>query len=431
MITPHAERTGVLFVCLGNICRSPLAKALFIHHATSRAVIDRFNIDSCGTGDWHVGGPADRRSIAVAQRNNTPLSHTARQIDPEVDFERFQHIIAMDRANVRTIISLGAPPDRVHLLGSFDPARANLPPELQEIPDPYHGTDRDFDEVYTMTSAACTALLERLLNNPRSGPLVVRPATRRAFTLIELLVVIAIIALLVGILVPALAAARTAARSVACSGRLQQLGVALTGYTSDYPDQLPQLRVPVAPGVTANIGALFGGKKGTLPVYGIDEYGAERRPLNRYLSIASTQPDTEPGTIEVEAFRSPADTGGDIPFVGHFNSMYDALGSSYTLNDHALEGEEAWTLIPPQGGRMPPIVTPTKTWVLGSHPIYNHQSGGDRNIRWYGVKKDGGSKANLLFMDMHVGGLFNIPPTVTNTTADYTFLPKPDWATGN
>ncbi|HYC99655.1 MAG TPA: prepilin-type N-terminal cleavage/methylation domain-containing protein, partial [Phycisphaerales bacterium] len=251
-MTGHrAGRTRVLFVCLGNICRSPLAKALFEHHATERGVLDRFEIDSCGTGDWHVGGPADHRSIAVAERNGTPLRHTARQIGP-ADLERFDHIIAMDLANIDALAALGAPRTRVRLLGSFDPARAGLPSEHQQVPDPYHGGDNDFDEVYSMTSAACKGLLDSLLSGTPAS-------ARRGFTLIELLVVIAIIALLVGILVPALSAARQAARNVACSARLQQLGVALTGYTNDYPDRLPQLRVDVAPGVTANIGALFGG----------------------------------------------------------------------------------------------------------------------------------------------------------------------------
>jgi protein-tyrosine phosphatase len=422
---PETRRAGVLFVCLGNICRSPLAKALFARLARDRGVLDRFDVDSCGTGGWHAGAPADHRSIAVAARNGTPMEHTARQLDAARDFARFDHLVAMDLANIETLLSLGAPREKVSLLGSFDPARTGLPTPQHQIPDPYHGKDRDFDEVYAMTHAACNGLLDHLLSQ---GAVPAARRTRSAFTLIELLVVIAIIALLVAILVPALSAARQAAKNVACSGRLQQLGVALTGYTADFPDQLPQVRVPVGPGITVNIGALFGGKKGTLAAYGIEQYGAERRPLNRYLAIANVQPDTDPGTIEVEAFRSPADVGGDIPFVGHFASMYDGLGSSYTLNDHMLDNESAWTLIPPQGGRMPTLVTPTKTWVLGPHPIYNYQESGDRGMRWYGAKKDGGTKANLLMMDMHVGGTFDVPRGVVNTTPDYTFLPAPNWA---
>lgn len=247
------------------------------------------------------------------------------------------------------------------------------------------------------------------------------------FTLIELLVVVAIIALLVGILLPALAAARQSARTVACAARLQQLGVALSLYENDYDRTLPQYRVSFGGGITANIGALFGGKKGTLPAYSINTVGAERRPLNRYLDVGSIPPDSDPGTFELEVFRSPADAGGNIPGIGPTRSMYDLLGSSYTLNDHDLRGESFTTLIPERGGRMPTIISPTKTWVLGSHPIYNHQaesSGGtvpgDRGLRWYGQKQ---TAANLLFADSHVGGPFAMPNAVTNTTPDYTFLP--------
>jgi prepilin-type N-terminal cleavage/methylation domain-containing protein len=260
-----------------------------------------------------------------------------------------------------------------------------------------------------------------------------RPATRHrartgAFTLIELLVVIAVIAILVGILLPALGAARQAARTTVCAGRLSQLGVGLGMYFNDYDRTLPQLRVDVGGGFKANIGALFGGKKGTLPAYGIDEYGAERRPLNVYVHTGPIAPDADAGAFEMEEFRSPSDVGGDVPGIGPVESMYDLLGSSYTLNDHTLESEEAWTLIPPQGGKMPDVVTPTRTWVLASHPIYNFQQDGDRGMRWYGRgRADDGVQANLLFADLHAQGGLAVPRGVINTTREYTFLPAPDW----
>lgn len=247
---------------------------------------------------------------------------------------------------------------------------------------------------------------------------------RRAFTLIELLVVIAIIALLVGILLPAMGSARQAAKNVACLSRLQQLGVALSQYLNDSKDCLPQVKANVF-GSPQIIGSLFGGKKGSLPAFGINEYGAERRPLNRYLTIGEVPPDSEPGVAEVEAFRSPCDAGGNIPGVGTVRSMYDLIGSSYTLNDHTLDGEATATLVPRGGGKMPNVADTTKVWVLGSHTIYNYQENGDRGMRgWYG-KKD--VAANLLFLDFHVKGPLTVPPGIVNTTPDYTFLPRSNW----
>lgn len=262
--------------------------------------------------------------------------------------------------------------------------------------------------------------------------MITAPPTRpRAFTLIELLVVIAVIALLVGILLPALSGARLAARAVACSAKLQQLGVALTGYLNDHRDALPQVMVNVG-GKMAVIGSLFGGKKGTLPFYEIDQWGAERRPLNRYLELGRVPPDAEPGTVEVEPFHSPSDGGGVVPGIGPVESMYDLLGSSYTLNDHALSGEQVATLVPLGGGRMPPVVTPTKTWVLGSHTIYNFQEDGDRGMRWYEPPSRSSARAtraSLLFVDMHAASTLHVPGGIVHTTPDYTFLPRPDWPT--
>lgn len=170
MTTPHPgqARLGVLFVCLGNICRSPLAEALFIHHARARNILDRFDVDSCGTGHWHAGDPADPRSIAVALRNNIPITHTARQFDAASDLPRFEHLIAMDRSNIRNLVAMGAPRQRIHLLRSFDPSAANLvgegPREGPDVPDPYYGNDAGFDEVFTMCNIATAHLIDFLLD---------------------------------------------------------------------------------------------------------------------------------------------------------------------------------------------------------------------------------------------------------------------------
>jgi prepilin-type N-terminal cleavage/methylation domain-containing protein len=251
-----------------------------------------------------------------------------------------------------------------------------------------------------------------------------RSCTRRAFTLVELLVVIAIIALLIGILLPSLASSRQATRNVVCMSRLQQLGVGVSMYLDENKGCLPQLAIDLG-GKSAIIGALFGGKRGTLPAFGINVYGAERRPLNRYLSLGAVPDDDEPGNFELEAFRSPADRGGVVPGFGRVPSFYDLLGASYTLNDHALDSESRATLVPSGGGKMPPIDNPSKTWVLGSHPIYNFQTGEDRGlVDWYGPRT---VRATLLFADFHVGGPFTVPPGVENTTPEFRFLPRENW----
>jgi prepilin-type N-terminal cleavage/methylation domain-containing protein len=252
---------------------------------------------------------------------------------------------------------------------------------------------------------------------------------RRAFTLIELLVVIAIIALLIAILLPSLGQARASARATACGARLQQLAIATTSYLNDFDNRLPQTMGPLPSGGQAVIGALFGGKKGQLPFYGINTIGPELRPLNRYLSDAPVPSDADPDNFELPAFKSPVDkgatsTGVPIPGFDSTLSMYDFIGASYTLNDHTLDGEEFATLVPLGGGRMPIVTNPTKTWVIATHPIYNFQQGGDRGMRWYEKNK---VEASLLYLDMHVRIRAPVPAPngadLGNTTADYTFLP--------
>jgi prepilin-type N-terminal cleavage/methylation domain-containing protein len=256
--------------------------------------------------------------------------------------------------------------------------------------------------------------------------------TRSGFTLIELLVSISIIALLIGILIPTLGAARDSARSLRCGTNLNQIGVAITMYLPEHRESLPQVRIDPATNEMAeapdgfNIGSLFGGKKGLLPVYGINTIGADRRPLNSYLGGFDEND-------EVECFRDPSDTGTTDPFLSYFpfidprSTMYDLIGTSYNLNDHAPDtdpaGEIYPTLIPPEGGVMPPVANTSRTWVCGDQPIYNYDDGGDRGQRWH----HGMVRANLLFLDNHVGLGLPVPEGTAHTTDDYTFLPDPGW----
>jgi prepilin-type N-terminal cleavage/methylation domain-containing protein/prepilin-type processing-associated H-X9-DG protein len=251
---------------------------------------------------------------------------------------------------------------------------------------------------------------------------------RAAFTLIELMLVILVVAIMIAIVVPALASARTHARVMLCGTRLEQLSVATSLYLNDYSGALPQARGPTLDGTQDIIGALFGGKKGALPLFNVDQFGIERRPLNSYVHTAPTPSDLEKRSFELEPFRSPMDKGAQQTYLPladfqSTESIYDLWGSSYVINDHTLDGDAFKTLIPPGGGKMPFIQDPTKTWLLGSHTIYNFQQDSDRGEYWYDSRV---ARANLAFVDGHVRLRVRIPDEpceVENTTWDYTFLP--------
>jgi len=158
-----SKKTGLLFVCMGNICRSPLAEAVFIHKARERGMLDRFEIDSCGTGGWHAGGPADPRSIAIGKKHGIEVASIARQVDTARDFKRFDLLLAMDRENRDDLIDLGADPARVRLMRSFDPSLTGTHERDLDVPDPYYGRDGSgFQRVYAMLDAACEGLLDHL-----------------------------------------------------------------------------------------------------------------------------------------------------------------------------------------------------------------------------------------------------------------------------
>ena len=158
-MSESGKSTGVLFICLGNICRSPLAEGIFTHLVEQRGLSDRFRIDSCGTGGWHAGNPPDPRSVLVASKNGLDLTRLrARKFDPHRDPIEFDWLIPMDRQNEIDIIELGTPSDKVRLMRSFDRSLG----KPSDVPDPYYGGDDGFDKVYEMLVRACEGMLTHL-----------------------------------------------------------------------------------------------------------------------------------------------------------------------------------------------------------------------------------------------------------------------------
>lgn len=151
----------ILFVCMGNICRSPLAEGLFLHLARARGLADRFEVDSCGTGDWHVGRSPDPRSQAVADKHGLVLTGRARRVEVPDDFEQFDLIIPMDQANLRDLRQLSDPEHhaKIRLMRTWDPEADG---EQPEVPDPYYGGPQGFDLMYDMLRRSCERLLDDL-----------------------------------------------------------------------------------------------------------------------------------------------------------------------------------------------------------------------------------------------------------------------------
>ena len=141
----------LLFVCMGNICRSPTAAAVMRHVLREEGLEDEIGVDSAGTGDWHVGNPPDRRATAAAQQRGVVLDGVARQVTP-ADFERFDLVFAMDRMNLLAL-------QRFHRGLGVEPA---LFLGDTELPDPYYGTARDFDRVVELSRKGVDVLIRRL-----------------------------------------------------------------------------------------------------------------------------------------------------------------------------------------------------------------------------------------------------------------------------
>ena len=154
--------TRVCFVCLGNICRSPTAEGVFRHLLNERGRAGEVYVESAGTAAYHVGEAPDRRSTATAAARGIVLEGAAARFDAE-DFERFDWVIAMDRANARDLRER-APTEhaaaKVHLLRRWDPE--NTAGAELDVPDPYYGGASGFDEVLDICERSCKALLDTL-----------------------------------------------------------------------------------------------------------------------------------------------------------------------------------------------------------------------------------------------------------------------------
>ena len=149
----------IVFVCSGNICRSPTAEVVMRSLIDHAGLGDRIDVRSAGMGDWHVGEQADPRTLtAMRNRGYDGSTHRARQFEREW-FEHFDSVIALDTSHLRALQRI-APErhrDKVRLLLSFDPQAASA-----DVPDPYYGGKQGFDDVLVMIEQACQAMLDEL-----------------------------------------------------------------------------------------------------------------------------------------------------------------------------------------------------------------------------------------------------------------------------
>jgi protein-tyrosine phosphatase len=147
----------ILMVCLGNICRSPLAEGIL----ASKLPREKFLVDSAGTGSWHIGRAPDNRSIVTAQKNGLNISDQKGKHFQKSDFDSFDYIFVMDYSNYKDVISLAeneTQKEKVQLI-----LDAIFPNENVDVPDPYYGMANGFDMVYEMLDEACEIIAQRLI----------------------------------------------------------------------------------------------------------------------------------------------------------------------------------------------------------------------------------------------------------------------------
>jgi len=148
----------ILFVCLGNICRSPLAEAIFTHKIKEKGLESQFSADSCGMANYHIGHSPDTRTIRNVIKNGVQMRHLGRQFS-SVDFDAFDVILPMDKSNLNNILQLSNDAShlkKVKLVREYDPNGQG------EVPDPYYGTDKDFQEVFDILDRTIENLIDEL-----------------------------------------------------------------------------------------------------------------------------------------------------------------------------------------------------------------------------------------------------------------------------
>lgn len=252
--------------------------------------------------------------------------------------------------------------------------------------------------------------------------------SRRGFSLVEALVVVAAVATLLGVLLPSVGWAVERSRVVRGGAQVRQAAVATLAYANDHDGRLPQVWAQIGERTWVQNVHGFAGSAGSIDELGLDELDADARPLNPYLGEYGR------GDV-VEPVRDPLDRGASnaLPLVRDVRteSMFALVGTSYVLNTHALDevpcpyAPTLRTLTPGRGERMPEVRTPGSTWLIGDHAMYNYDGGADAGLRW---RRSGRVVANVAFVDGHAALDTPVAHGATNTTPEYTFLPRADWA---